>query len=218
MHPGFEPAGDVGGHARVLLSLLRLQKRQVLAILDDNPSLHGNTIGLDTIPITGAVDSITQYSTDQVELVNAIGSTHLPTDRQDIYIKLSTMGYHFATLIHPSAVIAPGATIHSGAQIMAGAIIQSDSQLHSNCLINTRASIDHDTTIGKHTHIAPGVTICGSVSIGHTCHIGAGATIIHDLTIGHRVIIGAGATVLFDVPEKLILVGTPAKPLRDCLD
>lgn len=200
-----------GGHARVLISLLRLIDRPIAALLDDDP--HKLNTTLDGIPITTPIDALTQHPPDTVELVNAIGSAHRPTARQALYEKYTQAGYAFATLLHPAAIIAPQANIQAGAQVMAGAVIQANATLHPNCLINTAASIDHDTTVGMHTHIAPGVTICGGVTLGPCCHIGAGTTVVQGIRLGSSVVVGAGATVLSDIPNNQIVAGTPAKSL-----
>ena len=200
-----------GGHARVLISLLRLQGRAIHALLDDDPAKLGTT--LSDLTITGSLETLNTFSPDSVELVNAIGSAHRPTARQAIYETYSAMGYRFATLIHPAATIAPQAVIEQGAQIMAGAIVQANATVQHNCLINTSASIDHDTTVGAHTHIASGATICGGVTIGPGCHIGAGATVVQGVTLGQGVVVGAGATVIHNIPARQVVVGTPARAI-----
>lgn len=70
------------------------------------------------------------------------------------------------------------------------------------------------TRVGRHTTIAPGVTICGDVVIGDRCMIGAGAVITNLLTIGDDAIIGAGAVILSDVPAGETWVGNPARRIR----
>ncbi len=55
------------------------------------------------------------------------------------------------------------------------------------------------TTIGHHTTVAPGVTICGDVVIGDRVFIGAGATIINLVTIGDDAYIRAGSVVTRDI-------------------
>lgn len=198
-----------GGHARVLISLLRLLGRPIAALLDDDPAKQGTRI--DGLPITAGLDAISKHNTQEIQLINAIGSAHRPTARQAVYDQYVKLGYSFATLIHPAAAVAPEAIFEQGVQIMAHATLQPGANLQPNTLINTAASIDHDTTIGEHTHIAPGATLCGGVSIGPGCHIGAGATIIQGLTLGAGVVVGAGATVLNDIPNNQTAFGTPAK-------
>ncbi|MGB0766510.1 MAG: acetyltransferase [Phycisphaeraceae bacterium] len=202
-----------GGHSRVLRSLLSIQERSILAVLDDNPDLHGKRIGHTGLTIAAALDAVRQHDPNDVELVNAIGSTHRPTARRAVYETFTAKGYTFATLIHHHATTACEAFIEPSAQLMAGCTIQAGAQILANTLINTHASIDHDTTVGEHTHVAPGVTICGNVTIGQACHIGAGATIVQGITIGDSVVVGAGATVLRDVPDTQTVLGTPARPI-----
>lgn len=48
------------------------------------------------------------------------------------------------------------------------------------------------TTIGHHTTIAPGVTICGDVTIGDRVFIGAGAIIVNLTTVPDDTFIKAG--------------------------
>lgn len=199
-----------GGHARALISLLQFINRPIAALLDDDPNKHGSTIA--KIPITAGFSSVDNHSPDQIELVNAIGSTHRPTTRQAIYERMTSQGYHFATLVHPAATIAPDVVIEPGAQVMAGAIIQVGAALKANCLINTGAIIDHDTIIGEHTHIAPGATICGGVTVGPSCHIGAGVTVIQCTTLSSGVVVGAGATVITHIAANQLVTGVPAKP------
>ena len=69
------------------------------------------------------------------------------------------------------------------------------------------------TTIGHHTTISPGVTICGDVTIGDRTLIGAGAVVCDRVTIGNDVTIGAGAVVLPEttVPDGETWYGVPAK-------
>lgn len=45
--------------------------------------------------------------------------------------------------------------------------------------------------------------------------IGAGVTVLPGVTIGAHAIVGAGSIVTKDVPDKAIVVGNPAKYLRD---
>jgi acetyltransferase-like isoleucine patch superfamily enzyme len=44
--------------------------------------------------------------------------------------------------------------------------------------------------------------------------IGSGSTILSNLVIGENAIVGAGSVVTKDVPPNVIVVGNPAKVLR----
>ncbi len=200
-----------GGHAKVLVSALLMQKRNVLGFADINlalPPLLG-------VPHLGDDSAILAHSPDKVQLVNGIGSINSTRNRQDVYERFIGKHYRFATVIHPAAVVAPEAHLEDGVQILAGAIVQVGCRLGTNVIVNTGSRIDHDCMIGAHAHIAPGVTICGGVRIGEGVHIGAGATIIQGIEIGVGSVVGAGGLVIRNVPPATTVVGIPATPIAE---
>lgn len=198
-----------GGHARVLIDALLASGRIIAGIVDHDPHLVGTS--LLGVPVIGGDEVVDQFPPHEILLVNGIGSVRTPDVRQDVYQRMKEAGYSFATVLHPSAVIAPDVELGEGAQVMAGAIVQTGTRIGYNSIVNTRASVDHDCRIGDHTHVAPGVTVSGGVTVGAMSHIGTAATIIQGVTIGAKAIVGAGALVLSDVPSQVTVVGIPAK-------
>jgi len=59
----------------------------------------------------------------------------------------------------------------------------------------------------------PDVPECG-FEIGDNCYIGAGTIILGPIKIGNNVTIGANSTVTHDVPDNVVVVGSPAKIVR----
>lgn len=55
----------------------------------------------------------------------------------------------------------------------------------------------------------------GKVRVGDGCDIGMGALILPGIDIGEGAIVGAGAVVTKDVEPYAVVVGNPAKHLRD---
>jgi sugar O-acyltransferase, sialic acid O-acetyltransferase NeuD family len=199
-----------GGHGRVLLDVLIQQSFEVLAISD--PGYKTNQ-SIWNIPLIND-QAILKYPINEVHLVNGLGSTSDTAKRRYLYDYFKAKGYHFATIIHDSAIISPRAELAEGVQVMAGAIVQTGTKIASNSIINTKAVVEHDCVIGKHVHIASGAVLCGGVHIKDQTHIGASATIIQSLSIGKRSIIGAGAVVLSDIPEATVAVGVPARIIK----
>lgn len=195
------------GHARVVQDVLYLSSRTILGATGMSPI----TSRLGEVPILGEDLAVQQYPPDTVELVNGVGSVHRPTARHSVYTRFKAMGYTFATIVHPSAIIADGVTLGEGAQIMAGVVIQPGTSVGENTIINTRASIDHDCVIGSHVHIAPGVTCSGNVSIGDQTHVGTGASVLHQIRIGASVVVGGGAVVVHDIADGELVYGVPAR-------
>jgi acetyltransferase-like isoleucine patch superfamily enzyme len=58
------------------------------------------------------------------------------------------------------------------------------------------------------------VNISGHVNIGEEVSVGTGSKIIQNISIGRNTIIGAGAIVTKDIPENVVAVGMPAKPIK----
>lgn len=198
-----------GGHAKVLVEALLAGDAVIAGIVDADPARQGkDVLG---VPVIGGDEVAGEYPAGEIRLVNAVGSTGLPVVRRGIFERFAARGFRFASVAHPSAVIASDVELGEGAQVMAGAVIQPGCRIGANTIINTRASVDHDCVIGDHAHIAPGVTLSGGVTVGEGCHIGTGATVIQGITIGEGSVVGAGAVVTKDVAAGVTVVGVPAK-------
>ncbi|HPG08103.1 MAG: hypothetical protein H6561_22375 [Lewinellaceae bacterium] len=121
----------------------------------------------------------------------------------------------FLRLAHPSAYIAQSSHLGFGTVIEPLAVVSSFAQINDFVWIKRGATVGHHTVIESFTNINPGVTIASGCHIGEECLIGVGATVSDKVQIGARSIIGAGAMVLKDVPPGKIVIGNPARILRD---
>lgn len=200
-----------GGHAKVLINVLQLCSVEILGVTDPDPSLIGQEVL--GFPIIGTDDVLRNYSSQKVQLVNGLGSVGLPSARGRLFDDCKKLGFVFATVVHPAAVIAADVEIGEGSQVMAGAILQPGVCLGDNVIVNTNASVDHDCTIGRHTHIAPGATLSGDVQVGIGTHLGTGVLIVQGIKIGDNSVVGAGSLVLKDIPADVKAYGCPAKVL-----
>jgi len=182
-----------GGHGRVLLDLLLALRRTVLGVVDPDPTVTDRLPG--GVVRLGGDEVFESLDRSGVLLANGIGSVGRVDRRRTMFRKLTDSGFRFATLVHPSAVVATDVELGEGTQVMAGSIVQTGARIGSNVIVNTRASVDHDCRIGDHCHLAPGVVLSGGVLVGHSCHLGTGAIVIQNVTIGHEALIAAGAVV-----------------------
>lgn len=75
--------------------------------------------------------------------------------------------------------------------------------------------------IGENCMIGQGITIGGRSKsievpiIGDNCYLGAGSRILGGIKIGSNSIVGPNAVVLTDVPANCIVVGIPAKIIKE---
>ncbi len=199
-----------GGHAGVLIHILGMLNRRILFSTDSDAAQFGKRC--NEVEIRGNDELILDHSPDSIELVNGVGSANVPDLKRAVFERFKNVGYHFASVIHPQAIVSSSAKLGEGVQIMAGAVIQHNVVMGDNTLVNTRASVGHDCTIGRHIHVAPGVTVCGGVRIGDGSHIGAGSTLIQCVKLGSKVLVGAGSLVLRDATDRTVLLGSPARP------
>lgn len=200
-----------GGHARVLLDILKLQKRSVVSIVD--PALAGSVFR--GIPVLQRDEDVLRcFRPEEVELVNGLGGTGDNRLRRKLYYDFKKQGYKFAVLRHPGAIVAENVVLGNGTQVMAGAVIQTDCVVGENTIVNTGTIVEHDCRVGSNVHLAPGCILSGGVKISDDVHLGTGTTVIQNITIGRQCLIGAGSVVLRDLQEKNKAWGVPAKEVE----
>jgi len=191
-----------GGHAKVLLEVLRLEQCNVLGLVAPDLEKGSRHLGLEVL---GDDEQIKQYNPSEIGLVNGIGALPYQKLRWSVSNKTRSWGYHLSKVIHPSAVVSSNVTLDEGVQIMAGCVIQPGCTVGRDTIINTGCTIDHDCEIGESTHIAPGCTLSGGVNIGKFVHVGTGTSIIHNAAIGEGTVVAAGTTLYKDVEANVFV-------------
>jgi sugar O-acyltransferase (sialic acid O-acetyltransferase NeuD family) len=202
-----------GGHAKVLIAALMTGPATILGIIDRSGLASArDVLG---IPIIGDDDTVLRYSPEDIRLINGLGSVSSTERRRDLFEKFVALGYHFASVVHASAVVSRDVSLGAGVQVMAGAVIQPGTVIADNAILNTRVSVDHDCQISKHVHIAPGATLSGRVRVGEGTHISTGAVVIQGIEIGRCCLVAAGAVVVHDVADHMRVAGVPARLLQN---
>lgn len=203
-----------GGHAKVIIEILRLNKSyEIIGLLDTKPELKGKS--LLGLPILGSDELLPQLMHDGIShFFVGLGSIGDTKARQRLFELATQYGMNPIDVIHPQAVISPSAEFGAGITVMAGAVINASACLGVNVIVNTGSLVEHDCVIGDHVHIATGAQLASTVQIGAGAHIGAGATVRQGITIGKGAIVGAGAVVVKAVPHHIVVAGVPARLLR----
>jgi sugar O-acyltransferase (sialic acid O-acetyltransferase NeuD family) len=138
-----------------------------------------------------------------------------PVLRYKLAEKFTAIGGELVSVISPYARIGKWENfIGCGSNILTNAIIESNNQIGIGNLVHANALISHDVTTGKFCEISPSVNLLGEVAVDAFCSIGAGAVILPKVKIGNNVIVGAGAVVTKNMPDNVMVVGTPAKIVK----
>ena len=199
-----------GGHGKVIADLLERQaKYTLLGFLDDNPEVWGKD--LFCYKVLGGFDSLTDQGLVHYPVIVGVGDNQA---RQQLVARLDTLGCHFGRAIHPSAQIARDVQFGCGVMVMANVVINPGSSIGNHTIVNTGTIVEHDCIIGDFVHISPAAALAGNITIQEGVHIGIGSIILPGVQIGAYSIIGAGAVVVRDIPERVVAVGVPAKPIK----
>src|SRR5436190_11157624 len=133
---------------------------------------------------------------------------------------------HESSFIHPNATVTGNVIIGKNVYIGPGAALRGD---WGEIIISDGCNVQENCTI----HMFPGITVL----LKEDAHIGHGA-IIHGGTIGKNVLVGMNAVIMDNavvgdhciigalsfvpdgmiIPERKIVVGNPAKIVKDVSD
>ncbi len=200
-----------GAFARELLNwvddLVDLGKSiSVTGFLDENQTaLQGFPY---SVPYLGRISAFTPQPGDQ--LLMAIGD---PDEKKLLFAEFKNKGATFATVIHPSAVIARSAKLGEGVVVCPQAFVSADAVIGDLCAVNGNASVGHDVRLGSFSTLSSHVDLTGWVQVEECAFFGSGARVLPKVKIGAGARIGAGAVVMRSVPACAVIYAPPAKRL-----
>ena len=114
-----------------------------------------------------------------------------------------------------------------------GSVVENDTTIGPRTRIQANAYVTAYSTLEEDVFVAPGVTTTNDNFMGRTkrrlgamrgptirrgARIGGGAVLLPGIEIGPEAFVGAGAVVLRDVPARAIVVGNPARQIREVPD
>ena len=121
-------------------------------------------------------------------------------------------------------------TIGDDVVVGRGTLVENDTTIGAMTKIQADAYITAYTTLEEHVFIAPRVVTTNDNFMGRTerrhglvkgptvrrgARVGGGAILCPGVEIGEEAFVGAGAVVTKDVPARTLVVGNPARVLRD---
>jgi acetyltransferase-like isoleucine patch superfamily enzyme len=114
-----------------------------------------------------------------------------------------------------------------------GSLVENDTTIGALTRIQANAYVTAYSTLEDNVFIAPCVTTTNDNYMGRTekrhalmrgptirrgARVGGAAVLLPGVEIGEEAFVGAGAVVLEDVPPRTVVVGNPARALREVSD
>lgn len=185
----------------------------IKGFIDDSKVIKGKKI--NGYNVYSFEDIKNRFNSDDVEISVAIGDPYI---KKNIIKNIEKLNCKVASLIHPNCYISKWNQIGKGVIIRDGCSISTNVIMHDYVIINMNCSIGHDVVINDYVTISPGSNISGNVNIGEMTYIGSGVNIRDELTIGDGAIVGIGSTVVKNIPSDVVVVGNPARVLKENIE
>ncbi len=121
------------------------------------------------------------------------------------------------TAIGPDSVVGRGVSVENDVRVgervrlQTNAYITSWSVVEDDVFVAPGAITTNDPTAGRRR---PGQELRGAV-LRRACRIGAGAVLLPGVEVGEEAFVAAGAVVTADVPARAVVMGVPARVVRE---
>jgi acetyltransferase-like isoleucine patch superfamily enzyme len=201
----------------VIDAVAKAPRQLVVAVMDDNPSLHGSTI--NGVPIIGNVEierAVEMLQGGAFDAAVISVSSSIPF-RARIFEDWSARGIPFANVIHPSAVVGSNVAWGHGNVVLAFCHVGACATIGNDNFLSAYCSIEHHSVLHDHCSFGPGVVTSMGVRIADRVRFGTGIFIEPNLNIGTESVIGSGCTLWQHVSPRTVLksrLNYVERPLR----
>ncbi len=136
-------------------------------------------------------------------------------------------------VVGDQACIRERCTLGDDVVVGRGSLVENDTAIGDRTKIQADAYVTAYSTLEEDVFIAPCVVTTNDNFMGRTekrhalrkgptirrgARIGGGAVLLPGIEIGEEAFVGAGAVVLRDVPARALMVGNPARQIREVPD
>jgi sugar O-acyltransferase (sialic acid O-acetyltransferase NeuD family) len=202
-----------GDFAKKIVRLIdKIGEYEVLGYTDVKDK--GNLFDVKYIGNDGMLQSVFNLNPRCYAVICIGGNMKVISIKEQLFVKLRTIGYRFPNLISPNAYVDNSVKYQEGLVVFDNAYIDFGVSIGSFSIINMNTTIGHDTIIGNFVTISPETITGGGTIIDDFTFLGMNSTTLPYVKIAKRCVLGAGSVVVKDIIEEGVYVGNPVKKLR----
>ena len=158
---------------------------------------------LNGYPVLGTLDKLTEFP-DVCFVPDNAWSRSIEVHRERL-----------VSLIDPSAFVSRTAQIGAGCVLYPNCYVGLRARIGDYVFCLSGCVINHDDVIEDRVVMASGAKLAGGVHVEADCYLGQASTCKQFIRIGRNSMIGMSAVVVKDVPPNSVMVGNPARKLKD---
>jgi sugar O-acyltransferase (sialic acid O-acetyltransferase NeuD family) len=142
--------------------------------------------------------------------------------RSDTYLRrprmIASLGLppeRFQTLVHPTSYVSRRARVGRGVLIYQHCTVSNSAVIGDHVVMLPHAVVSHDCVLEEYAVVTSAVTAGSEAKVGRNSYLGTHCTMLPGVRIGEGSLVGTGSVVLRDVEPYKVVVGNPARVLRD---
>jgi len=188
---------------------------ELLGFLDRREEMQGKSF--HGYPMLGRFTDAAQFVEryPDVRFTTWIGRSDTYLERPAVIEGLGLPPERFQTLIHPTTYVSRRAHIGRGVLIYQHCTVSNSAALGDHVVVLPQSVISHDCALGEYAVATSNVTVGSEAKVGRNCYLGTGCSMLPGVTIGEGSLVGLSSVVLRDVEPFKVVVGNPARVLRD---
>jgi UDP-2-acetamido-3-amino-2,3-dideoxy-glucuronate N-acetyltransferase len=109
------------------------------------------------------------------------------------------------TAVDNDVVVGARVSVQTSVYLTAGSVLEDD------VFVGPGVTTTNDSTMARH---APGMRLRGA-TLRRACRIGGGVVICPGIEVGEEAFVAAGSVVAADVPARAVVMGVPARVVRE---
>jgi acetyltransferase-like isoleucine patch superfamily enzyme len=133
-------------------------------------------------------------------------------------------------IVGDQACVRERCELGDGVVVGRGSVVENDTTVGARTTIQANAYVTAYSTLEEDVFVAPCVVTTNDNFMGRTeerhalrrgptirrgARVGGGAVLLPGIEVGEEAFVGAGAVVLADVPARAVVVGNPARQIRE---